>query len=161
MTDYLPPGGFYFSVAVVGTGTALALASDVDASFQEVSGIQAERNVEEVAEGGENRFVHRLPGVTKYPNLVLKRGIVSEISFLAEWAGQTIGSGLSLPVIPQNLVVALLNEAGLPVVTWGFVNAYPVRWEISSMDSMQNQILTETLEFSYNYFQRVNLGSVL
>ena len=30
--------------------------------------------IETVVEGGENRFVHRLPKPVKHPNLVLKRG---------------------------------------------------------------------------------------
>ena len=55
----------------------------------------------------------------------------------------------------------MLNETGFPVVTWGFFNAYPVKWEISPMDSMENRILTETLEFSYNYFVRTTLDSPL
>ena len=62
MTDeYYPPGAFYFSVQVLGSGTALSVLTGIDASFQEASGIQAEFGVEEVTEGGENRFVHRLP----------------------------------------------------------------------------------------------------
>ncbi len=159
--DYYPPGAFYFSVKVLGSATAVAMLTDVDAGFQEVSGIQSELDVEEVVEGGENRFVHRLPRPAKYSNLVMKRGVVTKDSFLAEWVGQTVGSGLSLPIIPQNLLVMLLNENGNPAIVWGFVNAYPIRWEVGPMSSMENQILTETLEFSYNYFERVNLGSAL
>ena len=110
MSDtYYPPGGFYFTVSVLGTGTALAVASGVDASFQEVSGIEAKFNTEDVTEGGENRFVHRLPKPASYSNLVLKRGIVSVTSFLVEWVGQTVGSGLSLPIVPQNILVTLLG----------------------------------------------------
>lgn len=159
MSEYYPPGAFYFTVQVLGSATALALLSDGDASFQEVSGIQSEWNVEEVVEGGENRFVHRLPRPAKYSNLLLKRGAASGDSFLVEWAGATIGSGLSLPIITQNLLVMLLNREGVPLIAWGFVNAYPVRWEVSPMDSMENKVLIETLEFSYNYFERVNVGS--
>ncbi|MEM9598573.1 MAG: phage tail protein [Acidobacteriota bacterium] len=158
-TEYYPPGGFFFAVTVVGTGMEPSAPTDIDASFQEVSGISADFNVEELTEGGENRFVHRLPRPARYANLVLKRGIVTVPSFLADWSGQTIGANLSLPIVTQNLMVSLLNETGFPVVTWGFFNAYPVKWEISPMDSMENRILTETLEFSYNYFERINRGN--
>ena len=156
---YYPPGAFYFSVHVMGSATPLMALTDIDASFQEVSGIQAEFGVEEVAEGGENRFVHRLPRQGKYPNLSLKRGIVTRDSFLAEWAGQTIGSRLSLPIITQNLLVMLMGESGVPSVAWAFVNAYPVKWDVASLNSEDNKILTETLELSYNYFDRLVLGS--
>lgn len=162
MTEqYYPPGAFYFSVKLIGLGAAASVLTDIDASFQEVSGIQSAFEVEEVAEGGENRFAHRLPGRTKYSNLVLKRGIVTADSFLSEWAGMTVGSSLALPVVTQNLLVTLLNADGWPSVAWGFFNAYPVRWEVGALDSLENRILTETLELSYNYFERVVLGSGL
>lgn len=161
MSDtYFPPGGFYFTITVVGSGTALSVLTDVDASFQEVTGIQSERGIEEVTEGGENRFVHRLPTATRYSNLVLKRGVVTKASFLAEWVSGMLGSTLSLPLITQNLVVTLLDESSQPLVAWTFVNAYPVKWDISPMDSMDNRVLTETLEFAYSYFQRLNVGAV-
>jgi phage tail-like protein len=92
---------------------------------------------------------------------VLKRGVVTKSSFLAEWFGQTVGSGLSLPIITQNLAVTLLNPEGLPSIVWLFVNAWPIRWEVGALDSQRNEILTETLELAYNYFERFNLGSGL
>lgn len=159
--EYYPPGAFYFTVTILGSGTALSVLTDIDASFQEVTGIQAEFGVEEVAEGGENRFVHRLPLPAKYPNLVLKRGVVTKDSFLAEWFGQTVGSGLSLPILTQNLLVTLLSPDGLPAIVWLFVNAWPVRWEVGALDAQRNEILVETLELAYNYFERFNFGSGL
>ena len=159
--EYYPPGAFYFAVSILGSGTALSVLTDIDASFQEVSGIQAEAGVEEVTEGGENRFVHRLPRPAKYSNLVLKRGAVTKASFFAEWFGQTVGSGLSLPILTQNILVSLLGPEGIPLIAWIFVNAWPVRWEVGPLDSMSNKLLIETLELSYNYFERINLGSEL
>lgn len=158
MTEYYPPPAFHFTVAVLGSATALSLLTSVDASFQEISGIQAEFQTEEVVEGGENRFVHRLPKQGRYSNLVMKRGAVYTDSFLSEWFGQTVGSGMSLPILPQNLLVTLLNESGVPLIAWAFVNAYPVKWDMAPMNSEDNKILIETLELSYNYFERLNLG---
>ena len=37
--NYYPPPGFYFSLAVLGSATALSLLTSIDASFQEISGI--------------------------------------------------------------------------------------------------------------------------
>lgn len=156
---YYPPPAFYFSVTVVGSATAAAALTSIDASFAEISGMRAEFQTEEVAEGGENRFVHRLPKSTRYSNLVMKRGIVTGDSFLAEWVGQTVGSGMQLPILPQNLLVALLNSKGIPSIAWIFVNAWPVKWEVASLNATTNDVLTETLEFSYNFSERINLGS--
>jgi phage tail-like protein len=162
MSDvYYPPPGFHFRVTVLGVGALMAELTGVDASFQEVSGIESKWETEDVAEGGENRFVHRLPRPASYSNLVLKRGLVYRDSFFAEWVGQTIGSGLSLPIVTQNLLVTLLNEKANPIVAWVFVNAWPVRWEVAGLDSMRSEVATESLEFSYNYFERLNLGGAV
>ena len=152
---YYPPAAFYFSVQVLGSATSAPPKSDVDASFKEASGIRAEFDFEEVIEGGENRFAYRLPRRAKYPNLVLKRGLVARDSFLADWVAKTIGSTMSTPIITQNLQVALLNETGSPLVAWRFMNAYPIRWDIAALDSQNNNVLIETLELAYNFFERV------
>ena len=57
----------------------------VDTSFMEVSGISSEIDVEQVVEGGENRFVHQLPKGIKHPNLEMKRGIAPMTSPLVKW----------------------------------------------------------------------------
>ncbi|HVG43236.1 MAG TPA: phage tail protein [Longimicrobium sp.] len=159
MSDtYYPPPGFYFRVTVLGAGALVAELTGVDASFQEVSGLESHWETEEVAEGGENRFVHRLPRPARYADLVLKRGLVSGNSFFAEWVGLTIGSRLSLPILTQNLMVTLQGDEGWPLVAWVFVNAWPLRWEVTGLDSMRNEVAVESLEFSYNYFERINLG---
>ena len=45
--------------------------------FLECSGIEAERKVYEVEEGGLNTTTHKFLGTSRYPNLVLKKGISS------------------------------------------------------------------------------------
>lgn len=158
---YYPPPGFHFRVTVLGVGSQLAEATGVDASFQEVSGIQVEFETEEVAEGGENRFAHHLPARAKYAPLVLRRGVVTRDSFFSEWVGQTVGSRLIVPIIPQHLLVTLLDAEGDPLVAWGFVNAWPREWVTEAMNSSSNEVLIERMEFSYQYFERLTLGSGL
>jgi phage tail-like protein len=153
---YYPPAAFYFSVAVLGSPTSAPPQSAADAAFQEVSGIRVEFSAEELVEGGENRFSHRLPQRSKYPNLVLKRGLVAKNSFLADWVNSTLGSALSTPIVTQNLQVSLLNESGEPLAAWRFTNVYPIRWETAPLSSQESKVLIETLEFSYNFFERVN-----
>jgi phage tail-like protein len=158
---YYPPPGFFFTVTVAGTGTPLQLLSRVDGSFQEASGIEAKFEVEELQEGGENRYVHRLPKAASYPNLVLKRGYVTTASFLSEWAAQTVGQSFTEGIMTQTLVVMLLGPNRLPTVGWTFTNAWPVRWVTGPFNSEQNQVLTEVLEFSYAYVTRIPLNEAL
>lgn len=71
MAAYYPPVGFHFLVEFEGLGT-----ESKDHQFQSVSGLSVDIETEEIAEGGENRFKHKFPVKTKYPNLVLKRGLL-------------------------------------------------------------------------------------
>ena len=147
--SYYPPPAFSFSVVVVPGGSTPPQTA-IDGAFTEVSGIDPHVDVEEVVEGGVNEYVHRLPGVTKHSNLVLKRGYVVESSALAQWASQTVGSTLGAPIQTQTLNVNLLGPSGEPMVTWTFQNAWPVKWEVGNLDAREtNNVLTQTLEISY------------
>ncbi|WP_299625665.1 phage tail protein [uncultured Tenacibaculum sp.] len=144
MSDY-PLPGFYFRLTFP---LELGLA---DTSFKEVSGLSMEMGIEEIAEGGENRYKHRVPTGAKYQNLVLKRGVTSSISALSLWCEATIAGGLSSSIITQTVIVSLLDEDSFPIKNWSLVNAWPVKWEFSPLDSMKNEILIESLELSYDY----------
>ena len=88
MTDFLLPVAFSFQVRFTGdTGKE-------DIAFHEVSGLEAEIELELVTEGGENRFQHKLPKPVKHPNLILKRGVASKSSGLVTWFKQVKSSGL-------------------------------------------------------------------
>jgi phage tail-like protein len=155
MSDAIYPlPGFYFTLRVLEKPSIEVPHPEIDASFQEISGIEAEFDTEPVVEGGENRFVHRLPKQGMHPNLVLKRGVTTNDSFLAEWIAKTVVSNLTSSIQPHDLIVTLLNERGGPAITWTFANAYPVKYSVSALNSQENKILIETLELAYNYFKR-------
>lgn len=144
---YYPPVAFHFRVEF----GFLASGSN-DTRFQEVSGFTAEVGVEELAEGGENRFSHRLPTKTKYGNLVLKRGLFVE-SDLITWCKNAVES---FEFEPTTVNVTLLNEAHEPVSgTMSFINAWPVKWAISDFKAQDNSLVVETLELSYSRFARI------
>jgi phage tail-like protein len=152
-SPHYPAPAFAFAVAVV-PGSSGQGQSAVDAAFQEVSGIDPHVSIEEVVEGGLNAYAHQLPGVTKHSNLVLKRGYVTEGSGLARWAEQTVGSSLGAPIVTRALNVSLLGPDAQPVVTWTFLNTWPVKWEISGFNATRNDVLTETLELAYSSVTR-------
>ncbi|GHE63677.1 MULTISPECIES: phage tail protein [Roseivirga] len=145
--DY-PAPSFYFSLSFDG------ISGDADAGFQEASGISAEIETEEVANGGDNTFKYKLPKATKYSNLVLKRGILSPNSALTQWCIETLTSGLDSAIKTKSINLSLLNADKSPLMTWNFVNAYPVKWNISDLKSQEDGIVVETLEFAYNSFKK-------
>jgi len=107
---------------------------------------------EEIAEGGENRFKHKLPVRTKFPNLVLKRGVLVD-SEVIKWCRDALENFV---VTPINLTVSLLDEKHEPLQTWSVVHAYPVKWNLSDFNAEENKVVIETMELTYNYFKLSN-----
>lgn len=140
-----PLPSFYFKVIVAG------MLGSGESSFQEVRGIGSELDTEEIAEGGENRFLHRLPKAIKHPQLELKRGITTTNSKLATWCRAVLESDWSQPIKTNNVTVYLLDEDGSPARGWSFANAYPVKWEIDDFKSTKNEVAIETVVLSYTY----------
>ncbi|CAL1518625.1 phage tail protein [Chitinophaga sp. MM2321] len=142
---YYPPVAFYFRVAVPG------IIGINEGSFQEVSGLTATITPLEVKEGGENRFMHRLPQPPKYGNLVLRRGMLTGSSLIT-WAQKSINL---FSFTPLPVVVSLMNANRGLVASWQFLNAYPVALKISEFKAQENTIALETLELCYDYFQQI------
>lgn len=143
--DY-PPVGFHFSVSFTG------LEEDVDTQFQSVSGLTVDMETEEFAEGGENRFKHKFPVKTKYPNLVLKRGMAVE-SELIQWCRDAMEG---FEFTPKDLTISILNEKHEPLRTWNVVHAFPVKWAMDDFNAEESKLVIETLEFSYHYFKIID-----
>ena len=120
MPNYYPPVGFHFKVEVLGLPP-----NDNDVRFTEVAGLSIEMGTEEVAEGGENRFVQKYPIRAKYPELVLKRGLLLSSKVL-DWIRACIED---YDIEPKNIDVKLLNEDHQPLLTWHVVGAYQVGGE--------------------------------
>ncbi|NOR10394.1 MAG: phage tail protein, partial [Desulfovibrionaceae bacterium] len=107
--------------------------------------------VEQVVEGGENRFEHRLPARGKFGNLVLKRGLLTE-SGVIEWIKDAIEN---FEFKPADVLVSLLDEEHQPLASWTFVAAWPVKWSLGAFDAKKNEVVVETLELAYRYFTKV------
>lgn len=143
MIDYYPPWGFYFRVEFGG------VSSDKnDVRFQSVSGLSVEYEYETFKEGGENRFEHKLPVRTKYADLVLKRGMLTDSSVIA-WF---LDAFMNRTFTAADLTVCLMNEKGDPLRTWKVAHAIPKKWLVSDFNANENSVVIETLELTYQYF---------
>ena len=141
-----PPPAFHFSVAFWG-------ARGSDTSFKQVSGMSSEMATEDIREGGENRYVHKLLKGVKHQRLVLKRGISRVDSPLVTWCNDVLVN-FKLPIRQQTIDVKLLNEKGTALFTWSFYDAYPVKWEVEPFNSTKNDVAIEKIELNFTYFER-------
>ena len=124
--------------------------------FNEVSGLQIDVEVEEYTEGGENGFVHKLPGRMKWPNLVLKRGITKEDVFMS-WLHDSVGDGMATRNGKSKRTTAAVTLLGPDGVTrlrsWSVVDAMPIRWTGPSFASDSTSAAVEELEIAHHGFR--------
>jgi len=153
MASYHPPAGFHFKVEFIGVS---GMGSDTEQRFQEVSGLSFEIETEILREGGENRFEYKLPKRAKYPNLVLKRGLLPGSAFL-DWFKSAMSTYFTVVLYefkPADISITLLDEADQPLAIWNVVQAYPLKWAMSDLKSSENALVIETIELAYQYFER-------
>ena len=62
--------------------------------FQEVSGLELQVAVKEYEEGGENGFVHKFPGRSSWPHIVMKSGVTNSDA-LFQWVSKSSGDGFA------------------------------------------------------------------
>ena len=143
MAEYYPPVGFHFEVLL-----DMVQEVEVDNRFQSVSGLSVDIQTEDYKEGGENRFVHKLPTRTKYSDLTLQRSMQVD-SQLVEWCQQAIQNHIFKPM---NLHILLLDEQHLELASWHVIGAIPTSWSISDLKAQESALVIETLKLSYKYF---------
>ena len=145
-------GQFVFSVDGVAIGR-----------FMEVSGLSVSIEDEKIIEGGQNEFVHRVPGRMTWPNLVLKRGITTSNSLL-NWFRTASGEGFSgeqnkLTRHTGHLTLYGVLERGTGrrqrrrIREWAFYEAFPVKWSGPTMAASSKDVATETLEIAHHGFR--------
>lgn len=114
--------------------------------FTEVSGLSVETEVIEYREGSSPEYSSRkMPGIHKYSNITLKRGIVKGDNDFFNW-WKTINLNT---VERRDVVVSLLNENHEPVVTWKLRNAFPVKIECSDLKAKGNEVAIESMEIAH------------
>ena len=145
-----PPLGFRFSVLFLFGGV---IPNPLDTRFKKVSGIGSLVTTRTVNEGGQNLYTQRLPEKVQYENLVLERGLAVASPLALE-----LNVTMSLFTFnPSNVLVSLLDESGVPISSWLFLTAFPVKWVISPLDADANQVVIETMELSYQRMQSIRL----
>ena len=116
-------------------------------NWSKCDGLSVEYDVFEYKEGGENGFVHRIPGRAKYQNVKLTRPVNKDSKKVANWMAT-----LKVAVKRQTAEISALDTEGHPIATWNLEGVFPVKWNGPSLDIGANQAATETLELAHNGF---------
>lgn len=115
-------------------------------SFSEVSGLNIESQVIEYRDGANKEFTpQKMPGLQKFGNITLKRGIFDGDNQFYEWLNTTSMN----TVQRRDLIINLLDEEHEPVVTWKVKNAFPVKIEGPGLKATGNEVAIESLEIAH------------
>lgn len=134
---------FHFSVQWGGTRIG----------FTEVSGLTQEVQAIEYRDGNFNEYsAIKMPGLRKFTNITLKRGIVKADNDFFKWL-----STVKLNTVERrDLVIALLNEEHQPVMVWKAHNAFPVKVEGPALKATGNEVAIESIELAHEGLELQN-----
>src|SRR5260370_22104245 len=131
-----PYGAFNFLVEIDGV---------TQAAFMDVNGLDVEVDVIDYRTGGDKTLgVRKLPGLVKYGNIVLKRGITLDRS-LWDWIRKVIEGAVQR----ANMAIILLDEQRQPVLRWRVIRAWPRKWTGPTLNAKTSEVAIESLEIAH------------
>ncbi|RFN58197.1 phage tail protein [Marixanthomonas ophiurae] len=143
--EEIPLVNFHFSVDWGGTKIG----------FTEVTGLDMEYEVLEYRHGASPEFsTQKLPGLTKYNDIVLKRGVLSGDNELFEWF-----NGFRLSKERRDITISLLDESHEPTAVWKVQYAWPVSIKYSKLHSTKTEIFIERMELAHEGIVVINGNS--
>ena len=131
---------------------AFAFLVEIDgvarAAFSEVSGLESETAVIEYRTGGEN-LVRKLPGLTKFGNIILRRGVTQDAD-LWNWRKSVVEGSIDR----RNGSIVLLDDKRNEIVRWNFQSGWICKWEGPTLNAKANEVAIETIEIAHEGLER-------
>lgn len=114
--------------------------------FTEVSGLDFEVQPIDYREGSDTQYhVSKMPGIPKFGNLTMKRGMLDGDNEFHQWLG-TIQLN---QVDRRTLTISLLDEQHQPVSTWQAVDCFPCKVTGPQLKSTGNEVAMESIEICH------------
>lgn len=128
--------------------------------FSEITGLEVTVETEEIQEGGQNSFVHKVPGRMSWPNIRLKRGITqtdSLITWLQKSSGEQFAANKN-KLSRSTAAITLVGPAGKRIRAWEFDGAFPIKWSGPNFNVESNDMAMEELEIAHHGFRVKDIG---
>jgi phage tail-like protein len=115
-------------------------------AFQEVSGLEAETQIIEYRKSNSPLFsTEKMPGIAKYGNVIMKRGIFVNDNIFWNWRNE-----IAMNVIKRRTVtIRLLDENGNATMQWQLLNAWPTKISSTDLKSDANEVAVDTIEITH------------
>ncbi|GAB7025112.1 phage tail protein [Geotalea toluenoxydans] len=114
--------------------------------FSEVTGLTQENQAIEYRDGSFPEYSSiKMPGLRKFSNITLKRGVVKSDNDFFAWL-----STVKLNTVERrDLAISLLNENHDPVMVWKVHKAFPVKVEGPQLKASGNEVAIESIEIAH------------
>lgn len=112
----------------------------VSGSFTEASGLELEVPPIEYRTGSEDITVRKIPGLKKFTNITLKRGVTGHVGFW-NWVKEALDGR----VRRTSGSIVMLDENRQETMRWNFDRAWPTKYTGPSFNATKNEIAMETL----------------
>jgi phage tail-like protein len=115
-------------------------------AFQEVSAMDIENSIIEYRKSNSPLFsVEKMPGITKYGNVTMKRGIFVNDNSFWDWHHQVITNTIKR----RTILIKLLDEIGGVTMQWTLNNAWPTKITTIDLKSDANEVVIDTIEIAH------------
>ena len=122
-------------------------ASALMTTFQKCEGLTATYAIKAYEEGGQNGYVHQLPGRLSYENISLTRAVCGESMAVAKWF-----ASFGTKVTRSTARISALGSNGAEIATWNLMGVIPVSYSVAGAEAGTTGALTETLVLSHEGF---------
>ena len=123
------------------------------AGFSEASIGETASDVIEYREGNEPTHVRKLPGLHKFGEVMLKRGMTASLEIF-DWHKQILSGDTANA--RRNVAVTIADESGADQARFVISNAWPAKYSIGDLNAKGNEVLIETLELANEGIERVS-----
>ncbi|MGB8338951.1 MAG: phage tail protein [Burkholderiales bacterium] len=115
-------------------------------SFQEVSGLDVEAQAIEYRHGDNKAFsTIKMPGIKKFSNITMKRGVFANDSKFGDWLNQ-----IKMNTVKRtSMTISLIDEEGKPTMVWTLTNAWPTKITGTDLKSDANEVAIESIEIAH------------
>lgn len=114
--------------------------------FSEVTGLTQEIQAIEYRDGSFPEYSSiKMPGLRKYSNVTLKRGVIKSDNEFFNWLATVKMNQIER----RDLTISLLNENHEPVMTWKILSAFPVKVEGPQLKAAGNEVAIESIELAH------------
>lgn len=112
--------------------------------FSEVGGLDAEVQPIDYRNGDEDFVPRKLPGVKRYSNITLKRGILGDLDVWA-WVLEAIRGNVDR----REGAIILRDEQRREVLRWRFVRGWACKYTGPTLQGDSNAVAIESIEIAH------------